>query len=222
MVSVSVSRTFGTVIARPHWFAEARLGFEIESTVTTTTRQTLQCLLVHLTAIRAFPAFLTDTSAFRAKTMTRTSRMWTIYLLAEFAFVTSSTAALAVCALSVSIAVGYLAIVVVERALLTLPAWIALALAINVFTVRAAKYRADALAAILATESRIALAVTEHTLAFATTAIWTVVRHILGNYTDETDFFGFAVVVVKREKPLTRLHVVRHFFLYRRLLQDEL
>lgn len=48
-----------------------------------------------------------------------------------------------------------------------------------------AKNGTDTLAAVFATETGIALAMTEKTLALAATTIWTVVRHILGNYGDE-------------------------------------
>lgn len=80
-----------------------------------------------------------------------------------------------------------------------------------------AENRADALAAILAAEAGVALAVTQETLALAAATVRTVVRHVLGDHSDERDFVRIPIVVVKREEPVSRLHVLGHLFLDRRL-----
>jgi len=43
----------------------------------------------------------------------------------------------------------------------------------------------DTLAAVFTTKTRFALAMTQKTLALATATIWTVMSHILGDYSDE-------------------------------------
>lgn len=95
-------------------------------------RQTLQRLLVHLTAVGSLPTLFTDARALGAETVARASRMRTVDLPAILPLVTAYAVALAVRAVAVSVAVGHLALVVPQRALLALPAGIALALAVYV------------------------------------------------------------------------------------------
>jgi len=95
-------------------------------------RQALQCLFVHLTAVGTFPTFFTDARALGAETVTRASRMRTVDLLAVFSLVAAHTVAFAVGAVPMAVAVGHFAFVVSQRALLALPAGIALALAVYV------------------------------------------------------------------------------------------
>lgn len=104
--------TLRAVVAGPHGIAETRLLLKIEVSVSAASWQALERLLVHLAAVGALPALLADAGAFRAESMPRTGRMWTVDLLAELAFVASDAAALAVGAVSVSIAVGNFALVV--------------------------------------------------------------------------------------------------------------
>lgn len=58
----------------------------------------------------------------------------------------------------------------------------------------------------------------EETLALAAASVRAIVRHVLGDHGDEGHFLGIAVVVVERQEPVARLHVVGRFLLYRRLL----
>lgn len=102
--------------------------------MSTAVRQALQCLLVHLTAVGSFPALFADARALGAETVTRAGRMWTVDLLAVLPLVAAYTVALAVGAVSVAVAVGHFALVVSQGALLSLPAGIALALAVYVLT----------------------------------------------------------------------------------------
>lgn len=95
--------------------------------------ETLQRLLVHLTAISPFPTLLTNAGALRAETVTRASWVRAVHLLAILPFVPSHAIALAVGAVTVPVAVRYLALVVSQGALLSFPPGIALALAVYVF-----------------------------------------------------------------------------------------
>lgn len=100
--------------------------------MTAAVRQTLQCFLIHLTAVGSFPALFTDARALGAETVARASRMRTVDLLAILPLVATYTVALAVGAMAVAIAVGHFALVMSQGALLALPAGIALALAVYV------------------------------------------------------------------------------------------
>lgn len=59
----------------------------------------------------------------------------------EFSLVAANALALAANAVSVPVAVGHLALVMPQRAFLALPAWIALALAVYVFSALRAQHR---------------------------------------------------------------------------------
>lgn len=85
-----------------------------------------------MTAVGTFPTLFTNARALGAETVAGASRMRTVNLLAILPLVAAYTVALAVRAVAVSVAVGHLALVVPQRALLALPAGIALALAIYV------------------------------------------------------------------------------------------
>lgn len=80
---------------------------------------------------------------------------------AKFALVAAHALAFATNAMPMPIAVGHLALVVAQRALLALPARIANAFAIDVLAMLRAQHRADALTAIVASEARIALAMSQ-------------------------------------------------------------
>lgn len=95
-------------------------------------RQALQRLLVHLATVGALPALFADARALRAETVAGAGWMRTVDLLAVLPFVAAHAVALAVGAVAVAVAVGHLALVVPQRALLSLPAGIALALAVYV------------------------------------------------------------------------------------------
>ena len=82
-------------------------------------------------------------------------------------------------------------------------------------TTLTAEDRAHALAAIFATETGITLAVTQQTFTLPATPVWTIVRHVFGDHGYERDLLRITVVVVQRKKPMTWLHVVRHFLLDR-------
>lgn len=181
--------------------------------------QALQSLLVHLATVGALPSLLADAGSLGAKAVSRAGRVRAVNLFAELALVAAHAVALAVGAVSVTVAVRHLALVMAKRALLALPAGIALALAVDVLAALAAEHRADALAAVLAAEAWIALAVAEQTLAFAAATVRAVVSHVLGDHGDQADLLWIAVVVVEREEPMAGFHVVRHFFLDRRLMR---
>lgn len=182
--------------------------------------QTLKGLLVHLTTIGAFPALFANARALGAEAVTGTSRMRAIHFLAELALVPSHAVALAVGAVAVAVAVGDLALVVAQGTLFALPAWVAVALAVDVFAPLAAEDGADAFAAVLAAETGIALAMAQEAFAFATATVGTVVGHVLGDDGHERHFLVVAVVVVQRQEPVAGFHVVRDFFLDRGLLGE--
>lgn len=75
----------------------------------------------------------------------------------------------------------------------------------------------NALAAVLAPEAGDALAVAKQTFTLSTATVRAIVRHIFGYHGDKRHLLGVSVVVVQREEPMTRLHIVRHLFLDRRL-----
>lgn len=124
--------TFRAIVTGPHGLAEAGLGLEVECTVAAAVRQALQRFLVHLTAVGTFPALFADARALGAETVAGASRMRTVDLLAVLALVAAHTVALAVGAVPVPVAIGHLALVVSQGALLALPAGITLALAVYV------------------------------------------------------------------------------------------
>lgn len=117
----------------------------------------------------------------------------------------------------VAIAVGHLALVVAQRALLALPAGIADAFAVDVLAVLGTEHRADAFAAIIATEAGIALAMTQQALSIARAAVRAVLRHVLCNGRVEGQLLHVPVVVVQRHEPMTRLHVAGYLARYGKL-----
>lgn len=104
--------TFGAIIAGPHRLTEARLRLEIKVAVSAATRQALERLLIHLTAVSALPALLADAGALGTETMPRAGRVRAVHLLAELALVATYAVALSIRAVSVSIAIRHLALVV--------------------------------------------------------------------------------------------------------------
>lgn len=135
----------------------------------------------------------------------------------EFAFVAAHALALATDAVAMAIAVGHLALVVAQRALLALPAGVADALAIDVLAVLGTEHRTDAFAAIIATETGIALAMSQQALSIARAAVRAVLRHVLGNGRIEGQLLHVPVVVVQRDEPMTRLHVAGYLARYGKL-----
>lgn len=129
---INYSLTFRAIVAGPHRLAEARLGLEIEVSMPAAVRQALQCLFVHLTAVGSFPALFTDARALGAETVARASRMRTVHFLTIFSFVAAYTIAFAVGAVAVAVAVRHFALVVSQGTFFSLPAGIALALAVYV------------------------------------------------------------------------------------------
>lgn len=126
------SLTFRAIVAGPHGLAEAGLGLQVEVAVSAAVRQALQRLLVHLATVGPLPALFADARALGAETVAGAGWMRTVDLLAVLPFVAAHAVALAVGAVAVAVAVGHLALVVPQRALLALPAGIALALAVYV------------------------------------------------------------------------------------------
>lgn len=73
------------------------------------------------------------------------------------------------------------------------------------------------LAAIVASEAGIALAMSHQAFSFSAAAVRAIVGHVVGNGGHERDFLGVSVVVVQRQEPLALFHVIRSFLLHRRL-----
>lgn len=86
-------------------------------------------------------------------------------------------------------------------------------------TTLAAEDGAHALAAVLATETRVTLTMSEQTFPLPATPVRTIMRHVLRDNGYERHLLRITVVVVQRKEPMARLHVVRHFLLDRRLHQ---
>lgn len=107
-----VFHTFRAVLPGPLSVTRASLCIYVKGSVSRTIRQALQSVFIHSPAIGSFPSFLTDAGSFDAKPVTRARRVGTVDLAAELALVSSDTGALSVDAMSVPVAVRYLAFVV--------------------------------------------------------------------------------------------------------------
>lgn len=139
-----------------------------------------------------------------------------------------------------AVAVRNLALVVPQRALLALPARVALALAVDVFAALRAQHRTDAckvgnvrfkkkwikggaqnvkltLAAVVASVAGIALTVAEQALAVAGAPVRAVLGHVFCDRTVKGDLLRVTVVVVDRQEPVAGLHVAGHLSAHRRL-----
>jgi len=116
-----------------------------------------------------------------------------------------------------AIAVGHLALVVPQGALLALPSRVADALPVGVFAVLGAQHGAHALAAVVAPEAWVALAVPQQALSVAGAAVGAVLGHFLGHGRVEGQLLHVPVVVVERYEPVPRFHVARHLPGYRQL-----
>lgn len=73
------------------------------------------------------------------------------------------------------------------------------------------------LTAVIATETRIALAMAHHTLAIVRAPVRAVLGHVFGNCRVEGQFLVIPIVVVDGEEPVARLHVLGYFSTHRRL-----
>jgi len=138
---------------------------------------------------------------------------------AEFAFVAAHALAFSTDTVAVPTAVGHLALVVAQRALLALPARVTDALSVGVLAMLGAQYGAHALAAVVAPEAGVALAVTQQALTVAGAAVGTVLGHVLGYGRVEGQLLHVPVVVVKRDEPVPRLHIACHLPSYRQLFK---
>lgn len=76
---------------------------------------------------------------------------------------------------------------------------------------------ADAFAAIITTESRIALAMTQQALSIARATVRAVLGHVLSNGRIECQLLHVTIVVVQRDEPVTRLHVASYLTRYGKL-----
>lgn len=115
------------------------------------------------------------------------------------------------------VAIGHLALVVAQRALLALPARIANAFAIDVLAMLGAQHGADALTAVVASEAGITLAVSQQALAIAGAPIRAVLRHIFRYGCIESQLLHIPIVVVERDEPVPRLHIAGHLASYGKL-----
>lgn len=97
-------------------------------------RQTLKCLLVHLTAIGSFPPLFTNTRAVRAETVAGAGGMGTVHFLAILSFVAAHAIAFPISAMTMPVTIGYFAFVMSQRAFFPFPAGVALALSVYVFS----------------------------------------------------------------------------------------
>jgi hypothetical protein len=139
--AIQIAYLARAVVSRPQRFAVTRLRFDVEFTVTGAVGQALQRVLIRLTTVRSFPAFLAHARAVQTDAVAVTRRMRTVDFLAEFPFVTAHAHTLTVRTLTVSVAIGYLAFVVSQTAILALPAGIALALAVHVVAALVTQHR---------------------------------------------------------------------------------
>lgn len=135
----------------------------------------------------------------------------------EFSLVAAHALALATDAVPMAIAIGHLALVVTQRTLLALPAGITDAFTIDVLAMLGAEDGADAFAAIITTESRIALAMTQQALSIARATVRAVLCHVLSNGRIECQLLHVTIVVVQRDEPVTRLHVASYLTRYGKL-----
>lgn len=77
------------------------------------------------------------------------------------------------------------------------------------------------LAAVVAAEAWIALAVTDQTLAVVRAAVRAVLGHVLGDGRVERELLLVPVVVVDGHEPVTRFHVLGHLTAHRGLREEE-
>lgn len=129
--------------------------------------------------------------------MPRAIGMWTVDFFAEFPLVAAHTLALATDAMTMTITISHLALIVTKGALLALPARITNALAIDVLSVLRAEHRTYAFTAIITTESGITLAMTQQTLSIARASVRTVLRHVLGYGCIEGQLLHIPIIVVE-------------------------
>lgn len=141
--------------------------------------------------------------------------MRTVHFFAVFSLVSSHARALSTDAVPVAIAVRNLALVMPQRALLALPAGIALALAVDVFAALRTEHRTYTFAAVIASVAGIALAVPQQALTIAGATVRAVLGHVFRNEGIERYLLGVAVVVVDRQEPVAGLHVAGHFAAHR-------
>lgn len=72
-------------------------------------------------------------------------------------------------------------------------------------------------AAVITTEARIALAMTQ-ALSIAWASIWTILCHVIGNSCIKCNLLFVTIIIIQWDKPMARLHISRHFSAHRRLL----
>lgn len=134
---------FRTIVTSPTGRTNATVEFEAERALSEGTgavRQTLHRLRIDQTAVGAFPAFLTDTdTTVSAVAVIRARWMRTVHNVAEFAFITAAADTFAGrVAFSVTRAVGYFTLVVLQTTFTSFPARITLATAVHIVASSAA------------------------------------------------------------------------------------
>lgn len=72
--------------------------------------------------------------------------------------------------------------------------------------------------AIVPTETGFALASAQDAFAIAVTSSWAAESHVTGQRDETGGLLRISIIVVKRNEPMARFHVMQYFLLYQRLV----
>lgn len=114
-------RTLRTVRASPSFIADALLQLQVKVAVARAIGQTVHRLGVRLRTISALPSLAAHANPGHAVPVSRALRVQTVHVFAVFALVAGKAVAASVDAVSVAVAVGNLAFIIAQVALLALP-----------------------------------------------------------------------------------------------------
>ena len=207
MAALQLALLDAAVSSGPAMVTYAGLTGLVESSVSSTARDTLTGTGVQLATVSPQPAFLTDTGSGNAVTVARTVRVRTVRVLAELSLVTLHTDTLPVLTVSVSTAVRHLALLVTDVALLPLPAGLADTLSSTVLALAAAEERTDGEKTGLALISRLAVTLPRHTLPPPVTILTALGAHLLPATSEQLHAVRGPVIIIQRHEPVAFLQV---------------
>jgi len=136
--TILITFFFDAVFTREILVTVALLCLYIKDPMSGAVGETLP-LVVHSSTAMTFPAFPTHAGSSKTKTMTRTTGVLAVHLIAEVPFETRRTKTLSINAVSMIAAVRNLTLIVTNRALCSLPSWIASAAALFILSIVAAQ-----------------------------------------------------------------------------------
>lgn len=148
--------------------------------------------------------------------MIRAGRMRAIHDIAEFTLEAASAQAFTTRTFSVARTIRYFTFIVFQTAFTAFPSWIALTLAVDVVTTTTAEYWTNTFTAIVPAETGFALASAQDAFAIAVTSSWAAESHVTGQRDETGGLLRISIIVVKRNEPMARFHVMQYFLLYQR------